>query len=77
MMTEDQARDLKRRYSATLLRTPGVAGVGVEKADGGYTVAVYVATDDDHTRARLPIDLDGHPYRLIKSGPFTSSPFNG
>lgn len=71
MLTEAQARDLKSRYSAVLLKTPGVAGVGVEKADAGYTVAVYLASADAQTRARLPADLDGHPYKLVESGPFT------
>ena len=71
MLTEAEARDLKRRHSAILLKTPGVAGVGVEKAGDGYTVAVYLATTDPQTRASLPADLDGHPYRLVESGPFT------
>jgi hypothetical protein len=71
MLTEAEARDLKRRHSATLLKTPGVSGVGVEKAGGGYTVAVYLASADPQTRAHLPADLDGHPYKLVESGPFT------
>jgi hypothetical protein len=69
-MTQDEANALKKRFAVSLLKTPGVAGVGVEKAAGGYAVTVYLAADDPQTRARLPADLDGHPYRLVESGPF-------
>jgi hypothetical protein len=70
-MTEEQANALKRRYSPRLLRLPGVSGVGVERADGGYTVTVYLSAADDATLRRLPADLEGHPYRRVVTGPFS------
>jgi hypothetical protein len=70
-MTEEQANTLKRRHSPQLLRLPGVSGVGVERADDGYTVTVYLASADDATLRQLPADLDGHPYRRVVTGPFS------
>ena len=70
-MTEEQANALKRRHSPHLLRLAGVSGVGVERADGGYIVTVYLTGDDETTRGQLPADLDGHPYRQVVTGPFS------
>ena len=69
MLTEQQAKDLKRRHSAALLKLPGVAGVGVERSGGaGFAVTVYLA--DAGAAQRLPPDLEGHPIRTVVSGPF-------
>ena len=68
MLTQSEALELKRRHAGHLLRLAGVSGLGVEKDDGGYVVAVYLASDE--ARKLLPKDLDGHAYRTVVSGSF-------
>ncbi len=71
MITEQEARDVKRRHSSELMRQPGVCGVGVEKDEtGNYVIAIHLDTDDPEVRARLPQQLEGYPLKFIRSGPF-------
>jgi hypothetical protein len=69
VLTEKQAKDLKRRHAVHLLRLPGVSGVGVQKNDaGGFIVTVYLT--DKTACIGLPSDLDGYPYKVEITGPF-------
>jgi hypothetical protein len=71
--TEQEIRELKHCHSARLLSEPGVSGVGIEKDDtGAYVLAVHL--DSDEAAARLPEEIDGHPVKYIKSGPFRKLP---
>ncbi len=71
MATEEEARAIKRRHSPQLLQQPGVCGVGVEKDEAGnYVIAIHLDTDDPAVRARLPEQIEGHPVKFIRSGPF-------
>lgn len=71
MATEEEAREVKRRHSAQLLKQPGVCGVGVEKDEAGnYIIAIHLDTDDPDVRARLPQQIEGYAVRAIHSGPF-------
>lgn len=71
MLSETQAKDLKRKHSASMLKIPGVVGVGVEKdPEGGFEVVVHLSEDDPKLRSTLPRNLDGHHYRVEVSGPF-------
>jgi hypothetical protein len=45
---------------------PGVSGVGVEKEGKWFTVVVYL--EDAGARQRLPVDLEGHPYKTVVTG---------
>jgi len=67
--THDEIRKIKARYGQDILSKPGVAGVGIEKDDGGeYELVVHLA--DDAARAQVPDELDGQKIRFVKSGPF-------
>lgn len=71
MPTEEQAREIKSRHSLRLLRRPGVAGVGVERAaHGDFFIVLYLSTDDPALEAELPRELEGCPVQFIHSGPF-------
>lgn len=71
MGTEEEAREVKRRHSANLLREPGVCGVGVERDErGNYCIALHLDTDDPEVRERLPKEIEGYPVKFIRSGPF-------
>ncbi len=71
MASEAKALRVKQRYSARLLKQPGVSGVGVEKGDdGGYALAIYVDRDDPEIIRNLPRQLDNCPVKIVPSGPF-------
>ncbi len=75
MSTEEEVREVKRRHSAELLRRPGVCGVGVEKGESGeYVIALHLDTDDPAMQALLPKEIEGHPVKLVQSGPFRKFP---
>lgn len=71
MATEAELKEVKRRHSPHLLQMPGVCGVGVEKDDAGeYVLAVHVNVDDPQVEQTLPQTLEGHPIKVVRSGPF-------
>jgi hypothetical protein len=71
MATEQQAREVKRRYAAQMLRRPGVCGFGVEKDEqDNYVLALHLDTDDEAVQSQLPKELEGIPVKIIRSGPF-------
>jgi hypothetical protein len=73
--TEDEIRDVKARHAAGLLARPGVNGIGVERdGEGGYVLAVHLATDDPALVAALPAAIEGHPVRYSASGPYRKLP---
>ena len=67
MATENELRELKRRYGATLLEHPAVAAVGIERDDAGELALTVHLTGDAHD---LPRELDGHTVRYVKRGPY-------
>jgi hypothetical protein len=71
MLTEQEARDVKRRHSAELLSQPGVSGVGVEKdEDGKFVIAVHLDADHPGAQEQLPKNIEGFPVKFVRSGPF-------
>ncbi len=71
MVSEAKAMKVKQRYSARLLKQPGVSGVGVEKGDdGGFVLAIYLDRDDPEIRKNLPRQLDDCPVKIVPTGPF-------
>lgn len=71
MATEKEARDVKNRHSAELLKLPGVSGVGVQKSAGGdFYLALHLDTDDPQLAARIPKQIEGLSVQTILSGPF-------
>jgi hypothetical protein len=75
MATEDEVREVKRRYAPQLLGQRGVSGVGVEKDEsGGYVLAIHLDTDDPEVRKVLPDQIEGHRVRYLHSGPFRKLP---
>jgi hypothetical protein len=71
MVSEQQARGIKRRYAAQLLQQTGVCGVGVEKGDdGNFVLAVHLDASQPNANAAIPDSIEGCPVRRILSGPF-------
>ncbi|WP_020475937.1 hypothetical protein [Zavarzinella formosa] len=69
-MSETDANAVKRKFSRDLMRLPGVIGVGVEKTShDSFGITVFLTEDNLKSKAVLPADLDGHPYRVEISGP--------
>lgn len=67
MATEKEIRALKKRVSAELLKNRAVSGVGVEREENGeYVLAVHLSEDAPD----LPCELEGHPVRYVRSGPY-------
>jgi hypothetical protein len=72
MPTEDEVKQVKRKYSADLLKEPGVCGVGVEKNENGeYILAVHLDSAVPNAGTTIPDSLDGSPIRKDFGGPFT------
>ena len=70
MATVDDLRPVKRKYSADLLRRPGVAGVDIDVDDSGEAVlTVHLDTKDPKVRTELPKHLDGFPVKYVYTGP--------
>ena len=68
MATEEQAREVKRRHSRTLMTRPGVTGVGVQRDESNpsdYFVAVHLDRDDPGLAASLPEKLDDCAVRVV------------
>ena len=71
MLTEQEAREVKRRHSTELLSKPGVSGVGVEKDDDGqFVIAVHLSTDEPGVEEQLPKEIEGFRVKFLHSGPF-------
>jgi hypothetical protein len=70
MPTVDQLRAVKRKYSANLLRQPGVCGVDINIAKSGEAnLTVHLDSRNREIRARLPSVLDGFPVEYVYTGP--------
>ncbi len=71
MPSESEAREVKRRHSAELMRIPGVCGVGVEKNQRGeFILRLHLDTDDPKVAAQLPREIEGYAVESVHSGPF-------
>ena len=71
MLTEQEAREVKRRHSTELLSKPGVSGVGVETdEEGKFVIAVHLDADYPGVQDQLPKDIEGFPVKFVRSGPF-------
>jgi hypothetical protein len=70
MATVDELRVVKRKYSANLLRQPGVCGVDINiKKSGEANLTVHLDSRDPEIRATLPSVLDGFPVEYVYTGP--------
>jgi hypothetical protein len=70
MASVDELKTVKRKYSAHLLRQPGVCGVDIDVEHSGEAkLTVHLDTRDPSVRASLPPDLDGHPVKYVYTGP--------
>jgi hypothetical protein len=70
-MTEEEVRQIKRKYSADLLKQPGVCGVAVEKDDqGNFVLAVHLDPSQPGAGSAVPNAIEGCPVRRYESGPF-------
>jgi hypothetical protein len=71
MNPEEAIRAVKRRYAPQFLQKPGVSGIGVEKDDTGrYVLAIHVDGSNAALVDQLPKEIEGHPVRVVQSGPF-------
>ena len=70
MATVNELRPVKRKYSAQLLRQPGVCGVDINIEESGEAnLTVHLDTRDPEVRATLPKVLDGFPVEYVYTGP--------
>ncbi|HLK04092.1 MAG TPA: hypothetical protein VKT53_06590 [Candidatus Acidoferrum sp.] len=71
MASEQQAREIKNRHSAELLKLPGVCGVGVQKAsEDDFYIALHIESEDPRVADKLPKELEGLRVETVVSGPF-------
>jgi hypothetical protein len=71
MLTEEDAREVKRRHSTELLGKPGVCGVGVEKGeDGKFVIVLHLDADHPGVQQQLPTDIEGFRVKFVSGGPF-------
>ncbi len=64
-------RQVKARHSRALLARPGVSGVGIELDDRGQpALTVHLDADRPEARDGLPDEIEGHPVRYLRTGPF-------
>jgi hypothetical protein len=78
MASAEELRAVKRRHSLKLLSKPGVSGVGVEKDKSGrYFLTIHLDSDDPELRSQLPDQIEGHPVKFVRSGPFRKLPRQG
>ena len=70
MATVDDLRAVKRKYSAHLLKQPGVVGVDIDiKKSGDPVIQVHLDSNDPEVRTALPTKLDGYPVEYVYTGP--------
>lgn len=71
MATFEEAKQIKRKHSARLLKTPGVCGVDVQSdAQGQGFICIHLDAQCAAAEAELAKDLDGVPVKLFYTGPF-------
>jgi hypothetical protein len=71
MASVEELKLVKRRHSADLLRRPGVCGVDIEVSpQGDGVLTVHLEKDDQAVRKGLPLEIEGHPVKYVRSGPF-------
>lgn len=66
-VTDREIRDVKRRWSARLLRRPGVVGLGVEYDILGRP-QLTVFLEQSSAQLGLPLEIEGHPLKFRVSG---------
>lgn len=70
MATIDELKVVKRKYSADLLRRPGVCGVDIDiKKSGDAILTVHLDSIQPEIRKELPTELDGYPVKYVYTGP--------
>lgn len=62
--------EVKKRYEARLMKTPGVVGVGIGRSGGKPVIRVYVEKDTPKVRKAVPDALEDVPVEIVVSGPF-------
>ena len=68
-ISSEEARAIKDRHSAALLRTAGVHGVGVREDEAGNQTLVILA-DPTVEKSMLPLEIEGLPVTLERTEPF-------
>jgi hypothetical protein len=71
MASVEELKLVKRRNSADLLRRPGVCGVDIEvNPQGDGVLTVHLEKDNPSIRRNLPLEIEGHPVKYVRTGPF-------
>ena len=73
----DRARALeraRRKCESAVLPLEGVEGVALGEADGAPVISVLVSRVSAALRAHVPVEVDGIPVRLERTGPFVAQP---
>lgn len=61
-------------HTDSLMRIPGVVGVGEGRVAGGPSVHVLVTRITPELRGRLPASLDGYPVNVVETGVIEAQP---
>jgi hypothetical protein len=66
MASEQNLKELKRRYSAQLLSQKGVCGVGIEKDEAGKPVLAIHLDDSSAENLDLPKEFEDYPVKYVQ-----------
>ena len=64
------AKAAQAKHQGSMLKQPGVHGVGVGLMEDGKRVGIHVFVAKGRQRPALPAELDGVPVRFVESGRF-------
>ncbi len=66
MITDEELRTLKRRYSARFWANPAVCGIDIASdAEGNPAFTVHLRSDDPKARQGLPEQIEGHSVNYV------------
>lgn len=58
------------RVTEEWMRVPGVVGTGLGLCDGTPCIKVFVSRPPEELEPPIPEEVEGHPVRFERSGPF-------
>lgn len=71
MATFEEAKQVKHKHSAALLRQRGICGVDVQTdAAGGAVICVHLDSNEAAVLKAVPKQLEGIPVKCLQTGPF-------
>ncbi len=59
---------VKEKHALSLMRIPGVEGVGISGFPGRKYIVVYLSNADKSVKSKIPSQLEGYPVRCEVMG---------